>query len=279
MKNEVIEHNAFSASIKFNVTLEQAKKMFDECKKLELKDWQDEETYKLIRKERTKVNKVDEARHVCKRKLKEPADEHNRKVEALSKEIEFYTKGSSEWLTKQLKVRDDMLAKIKQEEEEREQREADRRMQLALSIGWDKPVYLIKALSLEDFDNQFQEAKAIYEDNQRIAEENKRKADEFQKAQQDRMDELERENKAMKAAQTETLKSEVEDARKAKEELARIETEKKEEAARLARAEAEAKKKAKDSAMFDEVKAAFPDLPSAWAEIVRLKKEVASNAF
>jgi colicin import membrane protein len=279
MKNEVIEHNKYEAPITFDYNREFVEKQLAESRDLVLDDWQDEAQYKVIKKKRTQINGYNKEIYARKRELKVEAETWLKKVENRAGELKLPLDEAEAHLTKQLRIRENELARIKQEEEEREQREADRRMQLALSIGWDKPVYLIKALSLEDFEAQYQEAKAIFEENKRIEQENKRKADEFQKAQQERMDELDRENRALKAAQTESLRSEVADARKAKEELARIESEKKEEAARLARAEAEAKKKAKDEKMFEEVKAAFPDLPSAWAEIVRLKKEVASNAF
>jgi hypothetical protein len=279
MKNEVIEHNKYEAPITFDYNREFVEKQLAESRELILADWQDEAQYKVIKKKRTEINGYNKEIYARKRELKVEAETWLKKVENRASELKLPLDQAEAHLTSQLRIRENELARIKQEEEEREKKEVDRRITLAMSIGWNKPPYLLQALSLQDFESQFQEAKGIFEENKRIEEENKRKLEEFQREQQERLDALDRENRAMKQERESALKQEAEEARKVKDELARIEAEKKEESLRLARAEAEAKKKAKDEKMFEEVKASFPDLPSAWAEIVRLKKEVASNAF
>lgn len=260
MENGIIEHTKFEAPITFDYTLEQAKQIQEQAEKLVLEDWQDEVKYKEIRKERTKVNGINKAIYNRKRELKAEAETWLKKVEARAQALSLPLDMAAAHLTKEIQKRDDELARIKLEEEQREKIEIERRVNLAMAINWQKPMYLLQAMSLEDFERGYLAAKEIHEQNLRIEAENKRLADEMNRQQAERMAALERENQELKARQA----AEAEAAKAALAAKEQEERKNRETAERMARLDS----------LMKEVQEQFPTLPLAWAEIVRLKREL-----
>ena len=264
--NDVIEHNKYEAPITFDWTLEQARQIQSDAEKLTLTDWQDETTYKTIKKERAEVNRINKAIYQRKRELKTEAETWLKKVEDRAKALKLPLDMAEAHLSKQLAVRDNEIARQKQEAEEREKRETERRVNLAMAINWQKPMYLLQAMTLEDFERDYAAAKVLYDEAQRVEAENKRKLEEFQQEQQEKLNALERENRELKKKQDEELRIRAAEADEAKRVLAAKEAEE-----RKVKEEADAL--AKDDAMMKEVQEQFPRISMAWAEIVRLRKE------
>lgn len=258
--NEVIEHTKFEAPITFDYTLEQASVIQAEAEKLILEDWQDEALYKTIKQQRTKVNGVIKFIYNRKRELKVEAETWLKKVEARAQALNLPLNMAEAHLSKQLAIRETELARIKVEEEQREKMEIERRVNLAMAIKWEKSMYLLQVMKLEDFERDYLAAKAIHESNLVIEAENKRQLEEMQRQQAERLDALEKENRELKAKQA----AEAEAAKAALAAKEQEERKNRETAERMARL---------DNAMA-EVQERFPTLPLAWAEIVRLQKEV-----
>lgn len=235
---EIIEHNKYEAPITFDYTLEQAKEIQVQAEKMTLESWEDEATYKEIKKYRTEINGVAKAIYNRKRELKKEAETWLKKVENRAKDLSLPIDMASEHLSKQLAVRDNELERQKNEQETKERLELERRDNLARSIKWDKPIYSLQALSLEEFEKQFAEAKAIFEENEKIAEEQRLRLEKLEQEQKDRLDALEKENKLLKES-------------------------------RIVEAEALASK----NSQMEAVQIEFPTLPLAWAEIIRLRNE------
>lgn len=236
---EIIEHNKYEAPITFDYTLEQAKQIEVEAKKFALTDWQDESTYKEIKKYRTEINGVSKAIYNRKRELKKEAEDWLKKVEHRAKDLSAPIDIAVAHLTAQLNVRDNELERQKNEQETKERLETERRDNLARAIKWDKPIYMLQALTLEEFEKQYQEAKAIHEENEKLAEAQRLRLEQLEKEQKERLDALEKENRLLKESRI-----------------------------------VEAEVLAKGDKEMEAVQKEFPTLPLAWAEIIKLRKEM-----
>lgn len=246
--------------IEFNINEEQAQKALEESKSYALTDWKDEENYKLIKKKRLTIREAKKALHDKKREYKSFYETFLNKIESKAKSIKSPLDEADDYLTSQLNVRDDELKRQKAEEEARIQKEVERRDRLARSVQWDKPIYLLQDMSLEDFEREFEERKIQFEKQKAEEEENKRIREQFEKEQAEKMAKLQEENRELKRRQEEEAQQ------------ARLALKKKEDEERKIKEEAE--RLAKEDKLYNEVMNQFPTLTLAWAEIVRLKKEL-----
>ena len=211
-----------------------------------------------------------------RKELKEASLKTGRLIDGMANVIKGMIEPTEEHLEKQEKY-----AEIK-EDECNEKARAEREKQLAPYVD-DVSMYNLKDMAPEAFDillkgavSEFERIKNEQEEKERerIAEEERIKIEQetIRKENDQLKKEAEEKEKALAEERAEREKAESERLKKEQQENEKRQAaEKKAEQERI-RLEKEAEEKAGDKKLFEEVKAEFTNIQSAWVEIVRLRK-------
>lgn len=259
MTNEIIEHNKFSAPITFDVSLEFALSKKKEANEIIVKDWQDTVNYEAAKSKLKEIRSYDKAVYNRKRVLKGEAEVWLKTVESRAKELQGPFSEAEVHLKKQIEVRDTEIAHQKAEAERIKNEKLEEMHKLAMSVNWQVPIYMLSTYleNPEGFQQEYEAAKAKHLEAERIARENAEKAAEYQRMQEERIAEVEAKLR--------------EEAKAAKDKLKEVE----EKEALLRAEDQQVIQEVPDAALYLKVKAEFDTLPKAWAEIVRLRGELA----
>lgn len=256
--NEIIEHNKFQAPITFDMTLEFALTKKKEAEAITLKDWKDLTNYSAAKEKLKEVRSCDKAVYNRKRVLKGEAEVWLKTVESRAKELQGPLSEAEAHLKKQIEVRDAEIAHQKAEAERIKNEKLEEMHKLANSVNWQVPIYMLSAYleNPEGFQQEYETAKGKHLEAERIASENAEKAAEYQRAQEDRIAELEARARAEDRAIKEKLK----------------EVEEKE--AQFKDEHRQTIREVNNPGLYLQIKVEFDTLPKAWAEIVRLREDI-----
>jgi hypothetical protein len=184
-----------------------------------------------------------------KKDLKADARAYLDSIETMAKELRYGLEESDLHLTRQMQVREQELAQIEARKANEKREKLEQMHARAISANWIIPIYMLDQYldNPEGFEAEYAKAKTLYDEQQRIKEDNRIKAEAYEREQEERINKLEAENRALK--QNEKLAAEV------------------------------IRENAVDLSLYDQVALEFPTLPLAWAEIVRLKAELLDATF
>lgn len=243
-----------------------------QCFKLIVIDPSDKKGYEACKEKKKEVRKVFSLIESRRKELKEDALRFGQAVDGKANALKAYCLESQKHLEEQMKIVEEEEARIKREAEEAMQRKQNERIEKAMQVGWHVSPVLLANMNDETFDEEYRKALDVHEENKRIQEENERLRAQYEEEQRIKSEALEAENRELREAEQARIRKEAEEASRLRAEKEAKEKEEREELARQAAADAKARKAAADKKLYDEVKAKFPTLPDAWAEIVRLMR-------
>lgn len=265
--------NHMNDLISYSVTDAAIAQMREKFLEYRVKDFDDKAGYEQCKTARllVKAKRVEvEKRRV---ELKADALAFGRAVDAEAKRITNDLSQIETHLQTQQDIIDNEKKRIIEEAARKEQELIDSRLRWCQQYGAIRTISELKCMTDDQWHEFATATKTAFEEKEREraeAAEKIRRLEAQQAEQNARIAEQEAEARKLQAALLQQQAAEIAEARQREQEAERkraIEAEEKR------KAEAAAKREIADKKLFEEIKAAFPTLESAWVEIARLRKQ------